>query len=264
MKKRIFDQLALVTADVLKLRHRRGLAVVTALLTIGLVIISYVVLALLHAGNPVRHPLPGGAAKLGSAVFILSIFAAIASAIVGATIGCCDHEAGVYRDLVITGRSRLALFLSRIPAGLAYILSATVGAYAIVVGANLAFSGRHRAATAELLTLTGLWLLLEVSFYYLLALSLASLTRSRAYAVAITIAWRLAVTPLLAAATILGALRFVIPGVAMETLAPSQIASAVKQGPTISISIVTSATVLLVWVAIMLSSSAWREVRRDV
>jgi hypothetical protein len=84
------------------------------------------------------------------------MFGAIAAAIVGATAGSGDHDAGVYRDLVITGRSRLALYVSRIPAGLAYLLPFTLGAYAILATANLAFIGHHRSASPELLTFTGL------------------------------------------------------------------------------------------------------------
>jgi hypothetical protein len=263
MRKTLADRLSLIWADILKLRRRRGLAIMTAVLTIGLVTVSYAVLAALHASNPAKHPLPGGAAKLGNAILVLSMFAAVASTIVGATTGSGDHDAGVYRDLVITGRSRLALYSSRVPAGLVYLLPFTLAAYAILAAANLTLTGHHRPATPELLILTGLWLLLEVAFYYLLALALACLTASRAYAIAITIAWRLAATPLLATATTLGTLRDAIPGVAMENLAPTQITSSVQQGPPISISIIASVTILIVWVGVLLTGSAWRETTRD-
>jgi ABC-type transport system involved in multi-copper enzyme maturation permease subunit len=263
MRTTIADRLALVRADLLKLRRRRGLAIISVVLTIGLVTISYAVLEALHASNPAKHLAPGGADKLGNAIFVLSMFAAVASALIGATTGSGDHDAGVYRDLVITGRSRLELYISRIPAGLAYLLPFTLAAYAILAAANLAFTGHHRSATPQLLILTGLWLLLEVAFYYLLALALACLTASRAYAIAIAIAWRLAATPLLATATTLGTLRDAIPGVAMENLAPTQITSSVQQGPPITISTIASITILIVWVAILLTGGAWRETTRD-
>jgi hypothetical protein len=259
----IADSLALISADILKLRRRRGLAIMTAVLTVGLVTVSYAILEALHANNPAKNSLPGGAAKLGNAIFILSMFGAIASAIVGATIGSGDQDAGVYRDLVITGRSRVALYISRVPAGLVYLLPFTLSAYAILTAANLAFTGHHPSATPQLLILSALWLLLEVAFYYLLALALACLTASRAYAIAIAIAWRLAATPLLAAATTLGALRDAIPGVAMENLAPAQIRSSVEQGPTINVSIIASVTILIIWAAVLLTASAWRETTRD-
>ena len=144
------------------MRRRRGLSAITAALTLGLVVISYAVLESLHLSNPAKNPLPGGTTKFGNAIFLLSMFGAIAAAIVGATAGSGDHDAGVYRDLVTTGRSRITLYLSRIPAGLAYLLPFAVGAYAILATTNAAFAGKHPAASPELLTLTGLWLLLEM------------------------------------------------------------------------------------------------------
>ncbi len=38
---------------------------------------------------------------------------------IGIDAGAGDLSAGVFRDLVVTGRSRLALFASRVPAALA-------------------------------------------------------------------------------------------------------------------------------------------------
>jgi hypothetical protein len=70
MKDSIADSLALVPADILKLCRRRGLAVMTAALMVGLVTVSYAIPEALHARNPAKNPLPGGAAKLGNAIFI--------------------------------------------------------------------------------------------------------------------------------------------------------------------------------------------------
>ena len=46
----------------------------------------------------------------------------IIAATVGAAAGTTDLTDGMFRHLVITGRSRVALFLARIPAGLAILL----------------------------------------------------------------------------------------------------------------------------------------------
>ena len=46
-------------------------------------------------------------------------FGFIAAAALGAAVGTTDLSDGMFRHLVITGRSRLALYLARIPAGLA-------------------------------------------------------------------------------------------------------------------------------------------------
>ena len=51
---------------------------------------------------------------------------------VGATAGSTDLNDGMFRHLVITGRSRLALYLARIPAGLAILLPAVALAFTML------------------------------------------------------------------------------------------------------------------------------------
>ena len=50
------------------------------------------------------------------------IFGFIVAATLGGTAGSADLTDGMFRHLVVTGRSRLALYLARIPAGLAIIV----------------------------------------------------------------------------------------------------------------------------------------------
>jgi hypothetical protein len=59
-------------------------------------------------------------------------FGFIIAATLGATAGTTDLADGMFRHLVITGRSRLALYLARIPAGLSIVLPLVAVAFAIV------------------------------------------------------------------------------------------------------------------------------------
>ena len=59
-------------------------------------------------------------------------FGFIIAATLGATAGTSDLTDGVFRHLVTTGRSRLALYLARIPAGLAILLPLVAVAFAMV------------------------------------------------------------------------------------------------------------------------------------
>jgi hypothetical protein len=54
------------------------------------------------------------------------------AAALGCTAGSVDLSEGMFRHLVITGRSRLALYLARIPAGLAIIVSLVAIGFTIV------------------------------------------------------------------------------------------------------------------------------------
>ena len=118
-------------AETLKLRKRRGLLVTVTLLTIVPQVIAYGVLVILHAANPDHHGPAGGVANLGGAISALILLGSVAAIIVGAAAGADDLNAGVFRELVVTGRSRLALFGARIPGGLLYLLPFVAAAYTL-------------------------------------------------------------------------------------------------------------------------------------
>ena len=63
---------------------------------------------------------------------VLFIFGFIVAATLGCTAGSVDLTEGMFRHLVVTGRSRLALYLARIPAGLAIIVPMVAAGFTIV------------------------------------------------------------------------------------------------------------------------------------
>jgi hypothetical protein len=69
-----------------------------------------------------------------SAVTISSIVGFIVAATLGCTAGSVDLTDGMFRHLVVTGRSRLALYFARIPAGLAIIVPLVAIGFTIVCG----------------------------------------------------------------------------------------------------------------------------------
>ena len=87
-----------------------------------------------------------------------------------------------------------------------------------------------------LLVQTGLWLLLDVAFWYVVALGLASILGSRSTTIGVLLAWRLALTPLLLAIGFLGVAREAVPGAALERVAPSAIAHFLRQGGSVPMS----------------------------
>jgi hypothetical protein len=253
----------LFSADVLKLRRRRGLVVVTGLLTVGAVALTYAVMEILHLSNPTTHGPAGGITNLGHGAALIAVLGAVAAAIVAATAAAGDLEALVYRDLVVTGRSRLALYLSRIPAGLLFLLPFVAGAYALAGAATVGLAGSHPTPSTHLLAMTGAWAMLQVTFYYLLAFGIASLLGSRSYAIGMLLAWRLALTPLIASIASLGIVRELVPGVGLQYLAPVALGDSVRMMPVVPLSIGATAAVLVVWVAVAIAGGAWRDTTRD-
>ena len=118
--------LRLIKAEVLKLRRRRGMLVISVGLTLGLLALAYLVTAIQHGGNPAKYDPAGGLGGFTDSLEFLALMGFIMAAIVGSTAGSQDIDSGVFRDLAATGRSRSALFLAR------------VGGAWVVVGAILA------------------------------------------------------------------------------------------------------------------------------
>jgi ABC-type transport system involved in multi-copper enzyme maturation permease subunit len=254
---------SLVAADLLKLGRRRGLVTVTALLTVGAMTVTYGIIELLHVASPAKHGPAGGIVNLGHGAWVAAVFGAVAAAIVGSMAGSGDLEAGVYRDLVVTGRSRLALYWSRLWGGLVFLLPFVAAAYAIAGLASVVFAGGHPVPGVSLLVTTGLWALLQVTFYYLLAFGIGCLLGSRSYTIGILLAFRLALTPILASISALGIVRELVPGAGLQALTPAALGNAAQQGPTITMSTAAIAAVLIIWAVVAVAAGVWRDTQRD-
>ena len=127
-------------------------------------VIAYTVLLILHAANPAKHSTAGGLENFSGSMDVLSHLGVVAAILVGATLGAGDHSSGVFRELVVTGRSRLDLFAARVPAGIGLVLAVVGAAFALTATASTVFAGSSDAPAAGLLISAAAWLaLLAVS-----------------------------------------------------------------------------------------------------
>ena len=122
----------LITTKHLELRKRRGLMVVAVLLTVGLPVLVLGIRLLFHVVDPKSYGPAGSPSVFQFLCQPMAEFGFIIAATLGATAGTTDLADGMFRHLVITGRSRLALYLARIPAGLSIVLPLVAVAFAIV------------------------------------------------------------------------------------------------------------------------------------
>lgn len=113
----------LITTRFMELRKRRGLMITLFLVTIGIPAVFLGVRLILHAAAPSTYG-PAGGYDIYTALTggVLYTFGFIVAAALGASAGSVDLADGMFRHLVVTGRSRVALYLARIPAGLAIIV----------------------------------------------------------------------------------------------------------------------------------------------
>jgi ABC-type transport system involved in multi-copper enzyme maturation permease subunit len=253
----------LISAEILKLRKRRGLMIACGLMTVGIIVLVSVVLVVIHAVNPDNQGPAGGLDNFANLTSVLSLLGSIVAILIGATAGAGDLNAGVFRELVVTGRSRLALFLARIPGGLAVLWTFILVAYAIAAIVAVAFAGSLPKPSLSLIVEGGLWLMLTTGFYLVLALGFASLVGSRSTAIGVLLAFRLAVAPILVAISFLGAARKTVPIVPLDRLAPARLADDVAQGANIHMSRGSAVIVVVLWIAVSLGVGAWRTQTRD-
>jgi hypothetical protein len=123
----------MVTTRLMELRKRRGLMIALIAVNIGIPVIVLAVRLVTHAVDPKSFGPAGGYAVFTAlVVHFMYVFGFIVAAVVGCTAGSVDLTDGMFRHLVITGRSRLALYLARIPAGLAIVISIVAIGYTIV------------------------------------------------------------------------------------------------------------------------------------
>lgn len=112
----------MITTKFMELRKRRGLMVAILLLTLALPVLVLGLRLLFHAVDPSHYGPAGSPSVFEGLSDPIAQFGFIIAAAVGATAGATDLGEGMFRHLVITGRSRVALFFARIPSGLALLL----------------------------------------------------------------------------------------------------------------------------------------------
>lgn len=248
----------LIAADVLKLRRRRGMLSITLLLTLGSMALAFIVMAIQHAGNPAEFGPAGGLENFQNTLSFVGAMALIVGAIVGGTAGTQDLESGVFRDLAATGRSRTALFASRVGGAWVVVLP-IVGLTAALTGAaSVALAGSLAAPGAGALIAGTVGVVVAAALSTAMAVGLSVLVASRGPVIGILLGFYLAVSPLLTGMAFLGSARQAIPEVAVTRIGDLPAAGDVH------IALVTAVLVVLAWAAAALGLGARRTRTREI
>jgi hypothetical protein len=250
--------LRLTSAEVLKLRRRRGMLAIATLLTVGLVLLVFAVTGIQHASNPAKYAVAGGAKTWADALSVLLLMSLTVGVIVGSTAGTQDIESGVFRDLAATGRSRLALFAARVAGAWAIvlpILAAMMGALAI---GSFALAGGTPTPTAGALVAGTAMILVAGALSTAMSVGLSALVGSRGPIIGILLAFFLAIESVLAAIGFLGDAREAIPSLALHRIGDM----ADKGGVTMSLGVAIA--VVVGWAATTLALGAWKTRTREI
>jgi hypothetical protein len=250
----------MIGADLLRLRKKRGfMALVLAVVMAPLVIwTGYQVIE--HASNPAQYGPAGGIHHFVKMLDLLGIFMGpVAAVLIGAEAGAGDLAAGVFRDNVLTGRSRMALFLSRIPAALAVTFAVVGLGYAFGLVVTFGFAGGLATPSLSLILESAAWLALATGVVCVIAIGLACLTGSRPGTITALIAWELVLSPMLIQASSLGSARNGLLDGVLLFLKPGPASGA----PMLTMSVAVAVAVAALWVAVLPALGAWRTQTRD-
>jgi hypothetical protein len=248
----------MMSADFLKLRKKRGTVIWSLVLAIAPLVIYFIVRAVQHSSNPVANPPAGGVNGYVDALRLVgAIFGPLAAILVGAEAGAGDVAVGVFRDLVATGRSRLALFATRVPAAIALSWIVTSAAYALlVIGVSALADGSPTPSASEMLDGFG-FSLLSTGVICAIAVALGAVTASRPATLTALIGWQLIASPILANISSLGNSRKLILSQAMFQFSPIKLTGG-RGAQVVNMPTATALAVLAVWLIVFLALGAWR------
>jgi ABC-type transport system involved in multi-copper enzyme maturation permease subunit len=244
-------------ADFLKLRKKRSTLIWALVLALAPIVVYYAVNAVEHASNS-SHEAAGGIGSFHIGLRLLGglFFGPLVAILIGVEAGTSDSSNGVFRDLVVTGRSRLALFAIRVPAALALCWMVIVGAYALILLGTFLFASNLPTPSGSQ-ALEGLgFVLLATGVLCVVAVGFASLIDSKPGAIIALIAWQVIASPLISSISSLGSGRDFLLTQAIAHFGPAGIKD--THGSEVVMAGGTALIVLLAWLALFLALGAWR------
>jgi len=246
----------MASADFLKLRKKRGTLIWALVLALAPLLIYFIVRAAQHSSNPVKYAPAGGVEGFTDAIRILAVFfGPLAAILIGVEAGAGDVAAGVFRDLVVTGRSRIALFASRVPAALAVTWLISGAGYALLLIGTFAFASNAPTPSASLV-FNGLgFTLLTTGVLAVIACGFAALTGSRPAALTVLIGFQLVASPILSGIESLGNSRKALLADSLSHFSPVHLGD---RQASVSLSQGLALVVIAAWVVVFLALGAWR------
>ncbi|HXC45098.1 MAG TPA: ABC transporter permease subunit [Solirubrobacteraceae bacterium] len=253
--------LQMVGADFLKLRKKRSTLVWALVLAVAPLVIYFIVSALQHSSSPAEHQPAGGIHGYEDAMPVVALFfGPLAAIMIGTDGGAGDLAAGVFRDLVVTGRSRVALFAARVPAALGLCWLVMLVAYAVLALGTYALASGTPTPGGALVINGLLFTLFSTGIVCVIAVGFASLTGSRPAALTVLIGWQLIASRILENIESLGSSRKLILSQAVAHFSPIGLGEhhGPRGGATVTMSTGTAVIVALGWIVVFLALGAWR------
>lgn len=248
--------IGLVSADVLKLRRRRGVWYSTLFIPAAFSLIIGMLGAFI--GDLHVH---GGGRFTDDAQFTLGLMTSVIATLVGARLGADEHAMQTFRYQVLSGRSRPQLFASK-AAALAVIVTLAVLIATVVTIVASFLPPAPPSDTVSVGDLGALFweLWLPAVVYGWIALGVGSLMRASGGAIALALVLQFIGLNLLALLTELWTgFKYLVVGGALDRLGPDSIDNTDKLRQSIAGAVIC----LVIWVAIFLAAGLLRTLRSE-
>lgn len=244
--------------DFLKLRKKRGTLIWALVLALAPILIMFVVKVIQHASDPATHGPAGGFESFHDGIRLLGglFFGPLVAILIGVEAGTGDASAGVFRDLVVTGRSRLALFASRLPAALALTWIVVVCAYLLLLLGTFVFASNLPTPDGTLILNSFGFIVLATGVVCAVAVGFASLTTSKPGAIIALIAWQVIASPLIVSIGSLGSARNFVLSVALAHFSPLSVGGGHRDDITMATG--SALLVIALWLVVFVGLGAWR------
>ena len=249
---------SMIQADLLRLRKHRGLFWWSIVLTSGAVAALYAIMLGFHLNDPAHHGPAGGVANLTRGLWVLSTVGGVGAAIVGATAGTADTSSGVFRDLVVTGRSRLGLFAARTAGAVAFWVPLALAAYALMMVLTFVLAAGTATPDAAAIARDGVWAVTVTTVMLLGGVGVSAAIGSRGIAIGVLLGWQLAVSSVLENVHVLGVVRE-----GLLTAAAARLEPVSGEALLVPRSVAAAVAALAGWTLVPLLAGAWRTRTRD-
>ncbi len=106
--------IAVARAELGRMLRRRGLIITAVAIPAAVVVVNAIIKMVLHTRSPEEYPIVGGSSMLADGVLVTFVLLILAT-LIGATLGAEDTANGTLRYILLTGFSRIRLYLVRLP-----------------------------------------------------------------------------------------------------------------------------------------------------
>lgn len=248
--------IALVGADVLKIRRRRGVWYSTLFIPAGFSLLIGMLGAFISDLN-----VQGGGEFTEDAQFTLALMTSVIATLLGARLGADEHAIQTFRYQVLSGRPRAQLFASKV-AALAAIVTLAILVATVVTVVSSFLPPADPDDTVSVGDLAGLFwqLWLPAVVYGWIALGVGSLLRASGGAIALALVLQFIGLNLLALFTELWTgFKYLVVGGALDRLGPDTIDATddLRQ------SVIGAIVCLVVWVGVFLAAGLIRTQRSE-